>query len=83
MSDVMSFAEVGDQLVELLPARTVLSLPHATDVGVIGTPGASGTHGANGPGLVESTWSGLASNNDPSNAPRLIVGITEPSGRTS
>jgi hypothetical protein len=45
MSDAMSFAEVGEQYVELLPARTVLSLLPA---GIPGANGESGTPGASG-----------------------------------
>ncbi|MGH3695295.1 MAG: hypothetical protein ACRDRX_15135 [Pseudonocardiaceae bacterium] len=56
MSDVMSFTELGDQSVELLPARTVLSLMHAPTGAVIGAPGGQGTHGSAGPSLVSETW---------------------------
>lgn len=54
MSDAMSFAEVQDQLVELLPTRTVLSLLSAAQ-DVIGTPGKPGAPG-NSQGLVDSAW---------------------------
>ena len=47
MSDVMSFAEVGAQHVELLPARTVLSLFTADPLG----NGEAGKAGANGQGM--------------------------------
>lgn len=78
MSDAMSFAEVQDQLVELLPNRTVLSLlPVAQDV--IGTPGKPGTPG-NSASLVDSAWAGLVGSNGPSGA---TGGITQPSGITS
>lgn len=42
MSDAVSFADLDGQHVELLPARTVLSLFSAGDGG-IGLPGAPGT----------------------------------------
>jgi hypothetical protein len=58
MSDAMSFAEVNDQFVELLPARTVLSLLRAIPVGV-GSPGEPGSHGADGSGPVDSAMSTL------------------------
>jgi hypothetical protein len=45
MSDAMSFAEVGEQYVELLPARTVLSLLPAGGPGANGDPGTPGAHG--------------------------------------
>jgi hypothetical protein len=53
MPDPMSFAE---QHVELLPARTVLSLWHAGTVGKAGSPGEPGTPGANGESIPGSTW---------------------------
>lgn len=80
MSDAMSFAEVQDQHVELLPTRTVLSLLHGAPTGVIGEPGEPGTRGSEGPGLVDSTWAGIVGGND---ASRLVVGITQPAGNTS
>lgn len=85
MSDVMSFAEVHDQLVELLPARTVLSLLHAAQSGVIGVPGESGTRGASGAGLVDYMWTGILGSNDQSSSPRLIapVGTTSQPGSGS
>ena len=49
MSDVMSGAELGEQQVELLPARTVLSM--ATTEGLwdfFGSPGGSGSGGGKG-----------------------------------
>lgn len=81
MSDTLSFAEVHNQLVELLPARTVLSLLHAPQTGVIGAPGDPGRSGSAGPGLVDSM--GLLGNNDQSSASRLVVGITQPGGTSS
>jgi hypothetical protein len=45
MSDVLSFAELDGQHVELLPARTVLSL-----FGTVGNGGNGGTGGAGGSG---------------------------------
>ena len=55
MSDAMSFAELGEQHVELLPARTVLSLVSATATGPNGDPG---THGANGEGISKFNFLG-------------------------
>lgn len=55
MSGAMSAAELTEQFVELLPARTVLSLfvqsPWHADISGTGTAGAHGdpgTHGGNG-----------------------------------
>lgn len=79
MSDVMSFAEIHDQFVELLPARTVLSLLHAAQGGIIGAPGRPGARGAHGPGLVDYAWSGLFGNSDQSGLP----GTSSPAGMTS
>jgi hypothetical protein len=39
MSDAISFAEIEDQSVQLLPARTVLSLLPAAITGPYGEPG--------------------------------------------
>lgn len=39
MSHAMDFAEIDDQHAELLPARTVLSLLHASTTGPHGEPG--------------------------------------------
>ncbi|MGB8961892.1 MAG: hypothetical protein WCC38_08065 [Pseudonocardiaceae bacterium] len=50
MSDAMSLAELAGQHVELLPARTVLSLLRAGTDGA-GTPGEPGTPGAHGPSV--------------------------------
>ncbi len=49
MSDAMSFAELEEQHVELLPPRTVLSLFSAA------APGASGTPGTATPGFPNTT----------------------------
>jgi hypothetical protein len=49
MSDAMSFAELAAQHVELLPARTVLSLVRA------GTPGEQGSHGSDGASIPGTT----------------------------
>ncbi|MGQ0715831.1 MAG: hypothetical protein ACT4NP_00715 [Pseudonocardiales bacterium] len=56
MSDAMSFAELGEQHVELLPARTVLSLWHASATGPKGDPG---THGADGAGVSKFNFLGM------------------------
>ena len=56
MSDAMSFAEVGEQHVALLPARTVLSLLHA---GLTGPHGDSGTHGSHGKSMSSFTLWGI------------------------
>jgi hypothetical protein len=53
MSDTMSFAELADQYVELLPARTVLSMLRT---GTGGNDGAPGERGADGQGVPGSTW---------------------------
>lgn len=56
MSDAMSFAELGEQHVELLPVRTVLSLLHGT---INGPNGDAGTPGANGQGISKITFLGM------------------------
>ena len=56
MSDAMSFAELGEQYVELFPARTLLSLLHA---GIPGANGDSGTRGADGQGISKFTFLGI------------------------
>ncbi|MFY9806660.1 MAG: hypothetical protein WCC38_16485 [Pseudonocardiaceae bacterium] len=48
MSDALSFVEIDGQHVELLPARTVMSLFSATGTG--GRGGNGGTGGAGGQG---------------------------------
>lgn len=55
MSDTMYFAELDGQYVELLPARTVLSLLHAG----AGANGDAGTHGSNGQGTSKFTFFGI------------------------
>jgi hypothetical protein len=55
MSDSMSSAELTEQCVELLPARTVLSLWRAGVDGVAGAPGEPGTPGAPGQSISGST----------------------------
>jgi hypothetical protein len=56
MSDAISFAELGSQHVELLPARTVLSMLHGA---INGPSGDSGTPGANGQGMSKITFLGM------------------------
>ena len=55
MSDAMSCAEFGDQYVELLPARTVLSLFNTDLLG----GGEAGKAGANGEGMHGLTFLGM------------------------
>jgi hypothetical protein len=62
MSDALSFAEVDGQHVELLPARTVLSMFRAVvggggDAGNAGAGGTSGTGGAgSGKAALADNW---------------------------
>lgn len=56
MSDAIDFAELGEQHVELLPARTVLSVLHGAVNGPAGEPG---TPGANGQGISKMTFLGM------------------------
>jgi hypothetical protein len=56
MFDTISFAELGEQHVELLPARTVLSMLHGA---INGPNGDSGTPGANGQGISKMTFLGM------------------------
>jgi hypothetical protein len=56
MSDAMSFAELAEQYVELLPARTVLSMLRTGTDGNAGTPGEPGTRGADGASIPGSPW---------------------------
>lgn len=56
MSEAISFAELGEQHVELLPARTVLSMLHGA---IDGPTGDSGTPGANGQGISKMTILGM------------------------
>jgi hypothetical protein len=60
MSDVMSFAELTDQHVELLPARTVLSMLHSDIGGTAGAPGQPGTRGADGQSINGQSMSGTS-----------------------
>ncbi|MGB8994560.1 MAG: hypothetical protein WCC65_04545 [Pseudonocardiaceae bacterium] len=53
MSDTLSFVEIKEQYVELLPARTVLSLLcGTTGTGTAGTGTAGGTGGAGSGGTT-------------------------------
>jgi hypothetical protein len=60
MSDALSFAEIDGQHVELLPARTVLSMVSTdcgctvttTSQGATGTSGTAGATGTSAPGLT-------------------------------
>ncbi len=56
MPDPMSSADLAEQHVELLPARTVLSLWRADLGGDAGRPGESGTHGADGKSISGFSW---------------------------
>jgi hypothetical protein len=56
MPDAMSFAELAEQSVELLPARTVLSMLRTGTGGDAGAHGEPGTHGADGQSIPGSTW---------------------------
>ncbi|MGH3830599.1 MAG: hypothetical protein ACRDRS_09155 [Pseudonocardiaceae bacterium] len=56
MSDTMSFADLAEQHVELLPARTVLSLVRAGTDGSATAHGEPGTQGANGQSIPGTTW---------------------------
>jgi hypothetical protein len=71
MSDVMSFTEIHDQLVELLPARTVLSLPYVgmTDTGG-GEQGSAGSGGSN-----DGMWSWLLGSKEQTSGsdPKLVI----------
>jgi hypothetical protein len=60
MSDAMSFAEFDGQHVELLPARTVLSLFSVGDQGANGSPGTAGSDGQSIPGTTMWNLFGLA-----------------------
>ena len=51
MPDAISSAQLGEQHVELLPARTVLSMLHGAINGPTGDSGTPGTPGANGQGI--------------------------------
>ncbi len=63
MFDAMSMAQLAEQHVELLPARTVLSLWRA---GIAGSPGDPGTRGANGQSFSgPSMWALITGSNQP------------------
>jgi hypothetical protein len=55
MPDAMSSAELAGQYVELLPARTVLSLLQAGTDGIASAPGEQGDHGSNGASIPGTT----------------------------
>lgn len=59
MSDATNCAEFDGQQVELLPARTLLSLFSVIDLDTGGTPGTPGTPGLNIPGTDVSHSLGL------------------------
>jgi hypothetical protein len=48
MSDAMNCAELVTQCVELLPARTVMSMLQYGGIDITGPKGDPGTHGENG-----------------------------------
>ena len=56
MSHDMSFTELTEQYVELLPPRTVLSLMRTGTDGSVGGHGEQGTHGADGQSIPGTTW---------------------------
>jgi hypothetical protein len=60
MSDALGFAEFDGQHVELLPARTVLSLFSAGDQGPNGSQGTAGSDGQSIPGTTMWSLSGFA-----------------------
>ncbi|MGH3997653.1 MAG: hypothetical protein ACRDTJ_09355 [Pseudonocardiaceae bacterium] len=60
MSDAMSFAELDGQHVELLPARTVLSLFSVGDQGANGSQGTAGADGQSVPATSKWNLFGLA-----------------------
>ncbi len=68
MTDAMSVAELSKHQVELLPARTVLSMWQADATGAIGAPG---THGTNGRSISEFFFFGIIGygGSDPSPSP--------------
>lgn len=56
MSDAINFTELSGQHVELLPARTVLSLWQAGTGGITaGVPGEQGDHGTHGASIPGNT----------------------------
>jgi hypothetical protein len=70
MSDVMSFTEIHDQLVELLPARTVLSLPYVGMTEAAGEQGSTGSGGSN-----DGMWSWLVGGKEQTTGsdPKLVL----------
>ena len=50
MFDALSFGEIEDQRVELLPARTVLSMIRVKSGGCVGGNGGTGGNGGEGEG---------------------------------
>jgi hypothetical protein len=50
MSNALNTAELAAQQVELLPARTVLSMLHPSGIEITGPKGDPGVAGANGQG---------------------------------
>jgi hypothetical protein len=76
MSDAMSFAELAAQHVELLPARTVLSLVRA------GTPGEQGSRGSDGASIPGTTMWALFGGYDQSGS-TTSSGIGDASSTTT
>jgi hypothetical protein len=87
MSAVLSFAEIDGQRVELLPARTVLSLFSAgggcgcttsasgTSAGATGTGTGQGiTTGAGGPGKGEASFNEIWTYIEDGNATTNVIG---------
>ena len=58
MFDAMNLADLAEHHVELLPARTALSLWRAGIDGLPGAPGDPGTRGADGQSFSGTTMSG-------------------------
>ncbi len=56
MSDVLTLTELNNQQVELLPARTVLSM---LTLGPEGTSGANGANGSNSTGMPTLNVAGV------------------------
>jgi hypothetical protein len=79
MSDAMSFAELAAQHVELLPARTVLSLVRA---GTNGTPGEQGSRGSDGASIPGTTMWALFGGYDQSGS-TTSSGIGDASSTTT
>lgn len=80
MSDAMSFAELAEQYVELLPARTVLSLWHVSTGRNTNSSGGTGGCTTGNPllaGLCNTTYT---YNSDPNGA---YVTVTNAGGNSS